>query len=802
MTMGTKEICFILFIFLNGGLCLPGIKGWRRLVYTTPGSYLQINVSDSEQSIECKFSPTDTNSESDVVDTLGKYQIITSEITTMTIQAPQQLGSFYLTVTDNQTRKLIENDTLLKRDDEIYRMEGSTIDLTFTFNVSLWSMEYEYPSVDNSYEFQLRITNVSTTDIGNYTCSVKFPIEFRVAPIRFLDQNDDNIIYGQEGKTMNISCATITGYDVQKMLIEENLILLTESNSNMVTFSFKPDRQDYSKEFVCKSKPNWLYVRVNVLVNYSPDVEMLLGVNRIDCFPHGFPDTYTFYRWEHQSELGEHIRFINGLGNGTLILQTLPQRYQISGIYVCTVSNGIPDTNGNMFQKGFTSYKYQGPPLFVPENRNVKFVELYQPIAVTFLIFSNPIVEEIWIEAVAGRYTINETVHDFRISETELSYSEFENRGNIKGNQIAFDLKVFSNEYEMYKIWTKNGEGEDSFSFNIQAVGAPIFVPENRNVKHGELGEPLTLTFLLYSDPLVDDIWIKSVGTDRNQSGTKHEFRISNTTLSYTASGNKGNISGYEITIETNILNSIDFCVYKIWAKNKLGVASYRFEIIAVESQKWNEINTNHNVKEKTRFITISTIATCLLVYIVVNHICNCVRQRTKRTRRSNVPESLLEDRYDEIGTISYQAVNISPLATDQTERIQQFRRIRSPQPESATANVNNQLSLDRTFNTTSRLSVQENQPYALHPNNIFGATSNVSPVLATEDIVHINGSYDIDPPGESSKSFQSERHQYEHSSNSNSRTTISPSSDESRIESSGTTLVGLDIDEGYENPY
>lgn len=185
-----------------------------------------------------------------------------------------------------------------------------------------------------------------------------------------------------------------------------------------------------------------------------------------------------------------------------------------------------------------------------------------------------------------------------------------------------------------------------------------------------------------------------------------------------------------------------------------------------------------------------------------MNHICNCVRQRTKRTRRSNVPESLLKDRYDEIGTISYQAVNISPLATDQTERIQQFRRIRSPQPESATANVNNQLSLDRTFNTTSRLSVQENQPYALHPNNIFGATSNVSLVLATEDIVHINGSYDIDPSGESSKSFQSERHQYEHSSNSNSRTTISPSSDKSRIESSGTTLVGLDIDEGYENPY
>ncbi|VDH94000.1 Hypothetical predicted protein [Mytilus galloprovincialis] len=178
---GSQEIFLILFIFLNGGLCLPGRKGWRRLVYTTPGSYLQINISDSEQSIECKFNATDINSESEVVDTLGKYQFITSETTTMNFQTPQQLGSFYLTLTDYQTRKLIGNDTLLTTDDDIYRMDGSTIDLTFTFNVSLWSKEYEHPSVDNYYQFQLRIINASSKDLGNYTCSVNVPIEFRVA---------------------------------------------------------------------------------------------------------------------------------------------------------------------------------------------------------------------------------------------------------------------------------------------------------------------------------------------------------------------------------------------------------------------------------------------------------------------------------------------------------------------------------------------------------------------------------------------------------------------------------------------
>ncbi|VDI73384.1 Hypothetical predicted protein [Mytilus galloprovincialis] len=619
--MGTQEIFLILFIFLNGGLCLPGRKGWRRLVYTTPGSYFQINISDSEQSIECKFNASDTNAESEVVDTLGKYQFITSDITTMTIQAPHQLGSFYLTLTDYQTRKLIDN------------------------------------------------------------------------AIQFLDQNDDNIIYVQEGNTFGISCASITGYDVEKMSIEENLVTLAENNSNMVTFFFEPDRQDYSREFVCKSKPNWLYVRVNVLVNYAPDVRMLLGVNRIDCLPDGFPDTYRFFRWEHQSEIGEHIRFLNGLGNGTLILQTLPQRYQISGIYVCTVSNGIADTNGSKFQRGFTSINYQGAPIFVPGHRNVQHSEPGEPLILTFLLYSDPLLDDIWIKSV----------------------------GTDRKQSVGTDRK--------------------------QSVGT------NRK---------------------------QSVGTDRKQSETEHEFRISNTTLLYTAFGNKGNISGYGITIETNILNSNDFSVYKIWAKNKLGVASYIFEIIAVESPKRNELNTNYNVKQLPRFITIVTIATCLLVYIVLSHIFVCVRHR--RTRRSIVSESLLEDMYDEIGTISYQTVNISPLPTAQSERVQQFSRIRSLQTESSTSNVNNQLTTDRTFNTSSRLSVQEYQPNALHINNIFGVTSNVSPVIATNDIAHIQIR--------------------QHSSNSSRQSTISSSSEDSSSGSSGATQIAFNIDEGYENPY
>lgn len=110
-------------------------------------------------------------------------------------------------------------------------------------------------------------------------------------------------------------------------------------------------------------------------------------------------------------------------------------------------------------------------------------------------------------------------------------------------------------------------------------AGAPIFIPENRNVMHGELGERLTLTFFIHSDPLLDDVWIQSVGTDCNQNRTEHKFNMSNTTLSYTAFGNRGNISGNEITVDTNIKNSDDFRLYCICAKNELGLDFFIFEI-------------------------------------------------------------------------------------------------------------------------------------------------------------------------------------------------------------------------------
>lgn len=67
------------------------------------------------------------------------------------------------------------------------------------------------------------------------------------------------------------------------------------------------------------------------------------------CKAKGVPDRYTFFEWEHKSYYGDHIRFISGDQNGSLYLPRNDKRdsgYQDNGYYICTASNGIPDSYG------------------------------------------------------------------------------------------------------------------------------------------------------------------------------------------------------------------------------------------------------------------------------------------------------------------------------------------------------------------------------------------------------------------------------------------------------------------------
>lgn len=68
---------------------------------------------------------------------------------------------------------------------------------------------------------------------------------------------------------------------------------------------------------------------------------------------------YSVYRLDHISEYGELVRSVN-LSDKTFNITTEPFPYQKNGIYMCVVSNGVPDTDGKFLQSWSTRVKYEG----------------------------------------------------------------------------------------------------------------------------------------------------------------------------------------------------------------------------------------------------------------------------------------------------------------------------------------------------------------------------------------------------------------------------------------------------------
>lgn len=90
----------------------------------------------------------------------------------------------------------------------------------------------------------------------------------------------------------------------------------------------------------------------------SVAVEHDKGRAELQCNPDGNPPRYTFHLWEHQSKFRETIRTLNG--SKYLKLLSSLKNYQLNGIYICKVDNGIADIDGSIVQSGETSVQLSG----------------------------------------------------------------------------------------------------------------------------------------------------------------------------------------------------------------------------------------------------------------------------------------------------------------------------------------------------------------------------------------------------------------------------------------------------------
>ncbi|VDI59601.1 Hypothetical predicted protein [Mytilus galloprovincialis] len=160
------------------------------------------------------------------------------------------------------------------------------------------------------------------------------------------------------------------------------------------------------------------------------------------------------------------------------------------------------------------------------------------------------------------------------------------------------------------------------------------------------------MSFYIYSYPAVDEVNIEKIGQKQNKFEKLKNYNILKSTLLYTEFDNAVGVEGYEILIESEVLEIDDFHAYLIIAKNHLGESKYRFEIIDQE-------NLPLAKGKRIIFVIVCCIASILLVYLTITHVCVCVKHvKIRNQRQQNLQEDHIYHTYDEIGTLSFRAVS------------------------------------------------------------------------------------------------------------------------------------------------
>ncbi|VDI34267.1 Hypothetical predicted protein [Mytilus galloprovincialis] len=309
--------------------------------------------------------------------------------------------------------------------------------------------------------------------------------------------------------------------------------------------------------------------------------------------------------------------------------------------------------------------------------------------------------------------------------------------------------------------------------------GSPVFSPQNRNVKTGEVEQSVTMSFYIYSYPDVEQIFLEKIGVNSTQNQTIRYYNISESTLRYTENNKILGIDGYEILIESEVLDIDDFQTYRITAKNRLGKTNYNFEIVKNENPPLVK-------SERTDFMILGIIGIILFVNMIIIHICIRVKHRQNRDQRHhNVGEDHNYHTYDEIGSVSYRAVR--PMRSSDTNDNQLQN-----QTEQLGVGISIELNRQSTIDNTVELNTEVSD-VGLQQSDITDDQIQSIPIAMDDRNVvttHLSHEQSTDLPSiEHILIRETPNDQHRQSSN------------DSDSESSQTVMVG-NAGDGYENPY
>ncbi|XP_052063073.1 nectin-1-like [Mytilus californianus] len=232
-------------------------------------------------------------------------------------------------------------------------------------------VSYTIPTISRDYH-QKSIVCQATSDALDNPMKTTVQISLNLKPLTPIFNTNE--VSTEETLPLTVSCTsygsrtvasftwTIGGNNVTSSSTISQTV--TESNNTITVTSIltsSVNKTHNKQSIVCQASNILGRVNANKVldVKYAPDITVDSPtytqndvIRTVSCNPTGNPDSYTYHKWQHKSKYGEVLRELNG--NKTLLLPDVSElmRYQDTGEYVCTASNGIKDKDNKLEQTG------------------------------------------------------------------------------------------------------------------------------------------------------------------------------------------------------------------------------------------------------------------------------------------------------------------------------------------------------------------------------------------------------------------------------------------------------------------
>ncbi|XP_071175231.1 neural cell adhesion molecule 1-like [Mytilus edulis] len=255
------------------------------------------------------------------------------------------------------------------------------------------------------------------------------------------------------------------------------------------TLTYTVDRKFNLQPIICTANNTigGFSNQINLFVRFPPDVsvsnvtyEMTDLTRTINCTADGYPDTYTFYKWQHRSLHGRIIRELDGDTILTLPVVPISLRYQDNGEYVCTVSNDIQGTDGVEKRQGAAKITVYAQPVFTADNdeRNIQYGEIGKHVDIVAHVFSVPkFIYNAWFNK--GKQI--QTSTKFFVSESSAEVEDVFHGKTVTVNGYKSILTVndlTKEDFTNYTLILENGFGQSVEHTVVLGLSTSTIKPE------------------------------------------------------------------------------------------------------------------------------------------------------------------------------------------------------------------------------------------------------------------------------------------------------------------------------------